>query len=257
MRKPFSNVDELHVPDDETLTVLRVPQWRGIELAASIAHDMRGPLATITTSAELLEQELAAEDGAHLISVIQRQAFRLQQMIYDLAEYIKQPSAGITIQAEMVDLCELVREVTSEFQGYHSNHLLTLELPVAAIHASIDAEKIRRILLNLLGNAFQYSPIGKTVSVRLTVKNKRRVILEVEDQGSGIPLADRQKVFSPFVRLDGTSGSGQGLGLYIVRCMAEAHGGRAWVEDGAQGGARFCVSIPHAQPKGAELSQAI
>jgi signal transduction histidine kinase len=226
-------------------TVIRPAQWRGLEAVASIAHDMRAPLATITTSAELLEQDLAADDSAHLVSVIQRQAFRLQQMIQDLAEYINIPSAGIKLRPEVIDLSEALREVGAEFQRFKMTHRLTIEAPAAPVLAQADPEKIRRIVQNLLGNAFQYTPRGSNVSarIRLDSANPAQAVLEVEDEGPGVPAAQREEVFRPFVRLGG-QGSGQGLGLYIVSCLAEAHGGHAWVEEGVSGGARFCVSLP-------------
>jgi two-component system sensor histidine kinase KdpD len=211
---------------------------------ASIAHDMRTPLATISTSAELLEQDLGAEDGAHLVMVIQRQALRLQQMIQDLAEFISEPRAGIRLRPETVDLGGLVREVTSELQRLHSSHHLTLQLPMAELPASIDAEKVRRIVQNLIGNARQYSPSGSTIAVRLRLSNSRQAVFEVEDEGPGIPKGQRRKIFEPFYRIKDSVGHGQGLGLFIVRALAEAHGGSVWVEDGASGGARFCVTLP-------------
>jgi signal transduction histidine kinase len=211
---------------------------------ASIAHDMRTPLATISTSAELLEQDLGAEDGAHLVMVIQRQAARLLQMIQDLAEFINEPSAGIRLRPETVDLGGLVREVTSELQRLHSSHHLTLEVPMAELPASIDAEKVRRIVQNLIGNARQYSPSGSTIAVKLRLSSAQQAVFEVEDEGPGIPKGLRRKIFEPFYRIKDSVGHGQGLGLFIVRALAEAHGGSVWVEDGASGGARFCVTLP-------------
>jgi two-component system sensor histidine kinase KdpD len=224
--------------------LLELREWRGMELMASIAHDMRTPLATITTSAELLEQNLGAEDGAHLVTVIQRQAVRLHQMIQDLAEFINEPEGGIKLKPEVVDLGGLVGDVTSEFQHLHTSHHLTLELPMAKLPASIDAEKVRRIVQNLLGNACQYSPSGTTISVRVRLPSRRQAVLEVEDEGSGIPKILRRQIFEPFYRIKDSIGHGQGLGLHIVRSLAEAHGGSVWVEEATGGGARFCVALP-------------
>ncbi|HLG12640.1 MAG TPA: HAMP domain-containing sensor histidine kinase [Dehalococcoidia bacterium] len=224
--------------------ILQLRQWQGMELMASIAHDMRTPLATITTSAELLEQNLGAEDGAHLVTVIQRQALRLHQMIQDLAEFISEPDGGIKLRSAVVDLGALVREVTSEFQHLHTSHHLTLELPMAKLPANIDSEKVRRIVQNLIGNACQYSPSGTTIAVRLRLLGRRQAVLEVDDEGVGIPKALRRKIFEPFYRIKDSVGHGQGLGLYIVRALAEAHGGSVWVEEAGAGGARFCVALP-------------
>jgi two-component system OmpR family sensor kinase len=210
-----------------------------------MAHDMRGPLATITTSAELLEQNLVAEDSAHLITIIQRQALRLQQMIQDLSESMSTPDSSIQIHPEVTDLGELIREIGSEFQRLEVGHTLTLELPAAPVPANVDTEKVRRILQNLLRNAFQYSPVGTIVTLRLRLHlDKPSAVMEVEDQGPGVPESAREDVFKRFRRLNASDGYGHGLGLYIVRSLAEAHGGFAWVETGSLGGARFCVSLP-------------
>ncbi len=226
--------------------LVRPPQWRGLEQVAGIAHDMRAPLATITTSAELLEQDLTAEDSAHLVNVIQRQALRLQQMIQDLAEFIRLPESGIRLRHEVVDLADILREVTAGFQSFTTTHQLMVELPAAPVPAKVDCEKVRRILQNLLGNAFQYSPRGSSVFARLRLSSKGAdgVVIEVEDEGGGVAVEDREKVFEPFLRLEDSRGSGQGLGLHIVKRFTEAHGGRVWIESGESGGARFCVALP-------------
>ena len=233
--------------------VIRPAQWGGIEAVAGIAHDMRAPLATITTSAELLEGDIGADDWGQLVGVIQRQAGRLQQMIQDLADYLNLPDRGISLRPEVLDLSELVRDVGSEFQKFRTTHRLTLELPAAAVLVRADGEKLRRVLQNLLGNAFQYAPKGSPVYARLRLPrgNRKQAIIEVEDEGPGVPESARREIFEPFVRLEGTAGSGQGLGLYIVRCLVEAHEGKVWVQPGSTGGARFSVSLPvQPQPQG-------
>jgi signal transduction histidine kinase len=216
--------------------------WLSLEQVASIAHDMRTPLATITTSAELLELELGNEDSARLVSVIQRQTHRLQRMIQDLAEYLRCPSEVLVLRQEPVDLTDLTKEVVAEIRAIGGAHHLALEVPISGMRASVDPEKVRRILQNLICNALQYSRRGSTVFVRLYPDESRGAVFEVEDEGPGVPEAAREEIFRPFVRLD-DSCRGQGLGLHIVRRFATAHGGNAWVESGAIG-ARFCVSLP-------------
>jgi signal transduction histidine kinase len=216
-----------------------------LELMATIAHDMRGPLSTIATSAELLEQDIEIADSIHLVSVIQRQAKRLQQMIQHLTDYTHVETGKVLLHPSTADLGLLVRETVNDFQEFTPSHRLQVELPAqqALIHADVD--KLRRILDNLLSNAAKYSPHGSMIQARLRRLKGRaqRLLLEVEDEGPGIPVAMRRKIFSPFVRLAG-SNAGEGLGLYIVSCLVKAHGGRVWVKSGAGGGACFCVVLP-------------
>jgi signal transduction histidine kinase len=142
-----------------------------------------------------------------------------------------------------------VREVCKEYQEFQQSHRLMVELPASSLKVRADRDKVRRMLENLLNNAFKYSPRSSTVLARLRMPDSQRseVALEVEDWGPGIPEDMRTTVFRPFVRLAGANGGGQGLGLHIVKSLAEAHGGRAWVEAGASGGARFCIALPAAE----------
>ncbi len=240
-------------PAERPGVAARGRSWKGpIEFAAAVAHDMRGPLTTIATSAELLEQELQPDDSTHLITVIQRQAQRLQNMIQDLVEYANLEAGQICLHPAVLDLSDMVREVCKEYQEFQPSHRLMVELPASGLHVRADRDKVRRMLENLLNNAFKYSPRSSTVLARLRMPDGdgSEAVVEVEDEGPGIPKDMRAVVFQPFVRLAGASGGGQGLGLHIVRSLAQAHGGRAWVEEGAAGGARFCIALPCAAEGG-------
>jgi signal transduction histidine kinase len=126
---------------------------------------------------------------------------------------------------------------------------LAVELSPDA-HALADAGALRQILLNLLDNAVKYGPRGQTVLVR-AARAGAEVVVSVEDEGPGVPPADRERVFDPFTRLERPGlprVSGTGVGLAVVRDLVRAHGGRAWIEDG-RSGARVCVALPaSAQP---------
>jgi two-component system clock-associated histidine kinase SasA len=225
--------------------VIRPTEWQGLRAVAGLAHDMRSPLATIATSAELFEGQLSHAESAYFLNVIRRQAFRLQQMVQDLAEYLDVPT-GLHLHPEDVDLGELMVGVCRDFQSLRMTHRLRMELPAVAALAHVDGEKIRRVIQNLLNNAFQYSPGGTSVLARLSVPtvNHGFAVIAVEDEGPGIPVDARREVFEPFLRLEGSRGAGHGLGLYVVEQLVKAHGGEAWVETAASGGARFCCSIP-------------
>jgi signal transduction histidine kinase len=215
----------------------------GLEVIAGIAHDLRSPLATITTSAELLEQEVDSITSSHLINVIQRQVLRLQLMIQDLSEYAGFESGRVLLHPRTVDLAKLVEDTCSDLQEFDSSHNLVFQIPATAVRISADHDKLSRILENLLRNAFKYSPAGTTVMARLRTL-PGEAIIEIEDEGPGVPEAYRERIFDPFVRLENSRNVGQGLGLHVVKLLAEAHGGRVWVESTPTGSARFCVLLP-------------
>ena len=118
-------------------------------------------------------------------------------------------------------------------------------------HALADPGAVRQIVLNLLDNAVKYGPRGQTVTVRVA-HDSERIIVSVEDEGPGIPAADRQRIFEPFARLERAGAprvSGAGIGLAVVRDLVAAHSGRVWVEDGegtdgSPRGTRVSFSLP-------------
>jgi signal transduction histidine kinase len=219
---------------------------RGLELISGIAHDLKTPLATIATSAELLEQDVDGETSSHLIKVIQRQAERLNLMVAELSEHLRKDSSTMVLHPHFFDLGELLAETANDFRRVETGHELRIELPSEVALISGDYGKIKRIVENLLRNAFIYTPAGKTVILRLTpnFEGSQRFLIEVEDEGPGIPAALRDRVFEAFFRVKDHPDNGQGLGLYMVKLLTEAHNGCAWVEEAPAGGALFRVALP-------------
>jgi signal transduction histidine kinase len=112
-------------------------------------------------------------------------------------------------------------------------------------HAMVDHGALRQILLNLLDNAVKYGPEGQTIVVRV-VRGGDEIVISVDDEGPGIPPADRRRAFDPFERLDrrgASKTSGAGIGLAVVRDLVIAHAGRVWIEDAPTGGARVSIAL--------------
>jgi signal transduction histidine kinase len=111
--------------------------------------------------------------------------------------------------------------------------------------AMVDPGALRQIMLNLLDNAVKYGPEGQTIVVRV-VRGGDEVVVSVDDEGPGIPPADRRRVFDPFERLDRRGApktSGAGIGLAVVRDLVIAHAGRVWIEDAPAGGTRVSIAL--------------
>ena len=116
------------------------------------------------------------------------------------------------------------------------------------VHALADRGALRQMVLNLLDNAVKYGPSGQTVCVG-TSSTGGRARVWVDDQGNGIPVRERERVFGSFYRLDqhaNSSVAGSGIGLYVVRELARLHGGAAWAENAPGGGARIVIELPAA-----------
>ncbi len=115
----------------------------------------------------------------------------------------------------------------------------------AGVVASLDPGAVRQMLLNLLDNAVKYGPRGQTLTLGMR-REPGMARLWVDDQGPGIPVRDRRRVWERFSRLDRgtTTTPGAGIGLAVVMELARRHGGRAWVEEAPGGGARFVITVP-------------
>ena len=148
--------------------------------------------------------------------------------------------------SEVLDLAAVTREILVAFAPLAWTAKVTLreEIDVPA-PALVDSAAYRQIVLNLLENAVRYGPPGQTVTVRLE-RLDGAARLAVEDEGPGVPIADRERIWAPFVRLtNGRRGTnGTGIGLAVVRDLTARHGGRAFVERAERGGARFVVELP-------------
>ena len=216
------------------------------DLVASIAHDFNGSLTTIAASAELLSEAALTDNEARLVEIIRHQARRLERLVQDLNDSSPSRTGSVSLRLALVDLGSLLGETVSEFQQVETRRSILVSLPDETVTTFVDDNKIRRMVENLLRNAAKYSQPGSDIRVRLYCKGLKRetAVIEVEDGGPGLPESVRDLIFEPYVRLTDTSINGQGLGLYIVRRFAEAHGGKTWVEDGVTGGARFCISLP-------------
>jgi signal transduction histidine kinase len=150
------------------------------------------------------------------------------------------------MEREILPLATLVRETLDAFRPLAAAREVTLRANVPG-EASVRADPgaLRQILLNLLDNAVKYGPRGQTVRVGAE-RHDGRIRITVEDQGPGIPVDDRERVWKGYYRLQREAGSavaGSGIGLAVVQSLTTDMGGRSWIEEGAAGGARFVVEL--------------
>jgi signal transduction histidine kinase len=215
-------------------------------LVAAASHDLRTPLASLRLLVDAIEDGVATgETRDRYLSEIRTHVAVLSDLIDDLFELSRIEAGDISWSLRQVELGELIGETVAamrapaEQRGIH----LAAELPPGRVLAEADAEKVQRVLFNLIQNAIRHTPADGSVTVRAR-PHGGDVEVEVADDGEGIPEGDGERVFEAFYRGDASRGEeGAGLGLAISRAIVEAHGGRIWLED-AMPGTRVRFTLP-------------
>jgi len=228
----------------------------------NVSHELRTPLSLILGPAEkLLAAEAPGTAARADLDVIARNARALARHVSDLLDVARLEAGQMAVDLAPADVAHMVRNVTANFEAAAAERKLDLvveapdELPCA-----VDAAKFQRIVLNLLSNAFKFTPPGGRIRVALRRGAAEGappagLLLEVADSGPGIPPEHREDVFARFRQLDpaGHPG-GTGLGLAIAKEFAELHGGAIGVEDAPEGGALFRVALPLATAAAGQLA---
>jgi signal transduction histidine kinase len=180
--------------------------------------------------------------------VVRRQTGKLERMLNDLLDTARIEAGEVEMRVERVDLRDLVRSALELFEGGSPRHRLVSEVPQAAVPVYCDPLRIEQVFANLISNAIKYSPAGGEVRATLLTSGGEAVI-QVADQGIGIPERDRASIFEPFRRTGNlrSAVAGAGLGLYVVRRLVEAHAGSVSVASVEGMGTVFTVRLPLAQ----------
>jgi len=251
---PVIGEDGTHLGAVRTLhdvTAQRDLERQRDEFFTSASHDLRTPVATIKASVEVL---LANEPPGilpvqhRLLANIDREADRMATLVNDLLELSRLRTAHPRLQLVPIDLrivATRARDAIAPLVDARHQHL-KLDLPTGRIDAFVDAARLERALVNLLANAQKYGHEGGLVRLALD-ECDREAVFSVVDDGPGIPVADRGRVFDRYYRAETEATrrrQGSGLGLPIARATAEAHGGRLWVEPTPGGGATFKLVVP-------------
>lgn len=232
----FSDITALHDMEEQREDYIR-----------AITHDLRNPLTVISGLTELLHRRLqhqGMEREAAMAEKVLRSATRLAGMVSDLLESIRFEAGQIRLALEPTDLGRLAGEVTERLVTPEERARLRVVVPAGLPYILCDAARIERALVNLITNALKYSAAGTPVEIRLDRRGER-VLVAVQDAGPGIAADDLPRLFQRFYR--GKAGDrveGTGLGLYIVRLIAEAHGGHVWAESTPGHGSTFFLSLP-------------
>jgi signal transduction histidine kinase len=217
-------------------------------LVAAASHDLRTPLASLRLLVDAIEDGVATgETRDRYLAEIRTHVRVLSDLIDDLFELSRIEAGDISWSLRQVELGELIGETVAAMRAPAEQRgvRLAAELPTAGVRAEADAEKLQRVLFNLIQNAIRHTPADGSVTVRAR-PHGGEVEVEVADDGEGIPAGAGEQVFEAFYRGDASRGEdGAGLGLAISRAIVEAHGGRIWLED-AMPGTRVRFTLPAA-----------
>ena len=220
------------------------------EFVANVSHELRTPLTVIRGFTETLRDGAIKDPvaGPKFLATISKHVDQLQNLVSDLFELSKLEKLTEIPRRVSVDLGALVRRVADLLQpaSQKKNQTLNLELPTQVPRILGNPDYLERAVSNLIDNAIKYTPDGGTVGVTLGYSHES-VVLEVQDNGIGIPPADLDRIFERFYRVDRSRSremGGTGLGLSIVKHVAQVHGGSVDVSSTVGGGSRFRLKIP-------------
>ncbi|MEO8677979.1 MAG: ATP-binding protein [Vicinamibacterales bacterium] len=219
------------------------------EFLATLAHELRNPLAPLRNVATILRLEGLSPTGVQAATVMDRQIDQLVRLIDDLMDVSRITRGHLTLQRERVDITSIIESAVEAAQTHltAAGVSLSIELPKRPCVLDCDVTRISQVLMNLLNNAAKFTPAGGRVWVSATPQGDR-VALAVRDSGIGIPPEDQERVFGMFVQLNRDlrrTQSGLGIGLTLVKQMAELHGGTVSVWSAGPGqGTEFTVTLP-------------
>jgi signal transduction histidine kinase len=222
---------------------------------AHVSHELRTPIALIPGPLDKLLASPAIEaDVRRDLGIMRRNARTLLGYVNDLLDVARLEAGRMDLEYARVDLAELVRLTCAHFESLAAGRGIgyAIETPETAV-AEVDGERVRRVLMNLLSNAFKFTPEGGRIRCSLDVAGDR-ARLTLADSGPGVPPSVRKAVFERFFQIDESSTrrhGGAGLGLAIAHDFVQLHRGAIGVDEAPEGGAHFFVDLPLTAPPGA------
>lgn len=233
----------------------------------NVSHELRTPLALMLGPLEtLLSDDNLASNHRQQLTMVDRNARLLLKQVNDLLDVSKLEANKMMVNSVPVDLAHLIRLTAANFDGLAQEKQIHFIVDAPeSLPVQLDAAKIQRVCLNLLSNAFKFTPQGGTICCRLEVQTieqgdspepAQRLWLSVRDSGVGVPLELRETIFERFSQGEGGTTrrfGGTGLGLAIAREFVALQGGTITVGDAPEGGAQFTVELPRIAPAGESI----
>jgi len=224
------------------------------DFVANVSHELRTPLTAIKGAIDLLLREVAGplnEKQTHYLARVRSNTHRLAGLINDVLDLSRIEEGKIDLQAERVSLAGLVHEVVETLKPLATEKEIVIRatIPESSLLVWADRDKLTQVLTNLIGNAVKFIPTAGRVTVSGIIDGEW-VRVSVADNGPGIPLEEKDRVFEKFYQVAEAGGAkpkGTGLGLAISKALIELHGGKIWVESGLSLGSTFHFTLPIAE----------
>ena len=239
---------ELAMSFNEMAGSLEATERRRLQLVGDVAHELRTPLTTLDGYLEGLEDGVV-EPSAQTWGLLRLETARLTRMVNDLSELWRAEARQLPLRIDAVDAAEVAREVGEGFTTQAASRGITISLPEGSAVAMADRDRLAQIMSNYLSNALRHAPDGSTIWVTSS-RAPGKVRVAVRDEGPGLAPDQLEAVFERFYRVDparSRAAGGSGIGLAIVRALAEAMDGQSWAESAGPGqGSTFIVELPAA-----------
>jgi signal transduction histidine kinase len=213
------------------------------DVLAVVSHDLRGPLGAILLRAQSVARERDPHRLVTHAEAIRRAADSMQQLIHGLLDEAKLEAGPLRLDIGPARIAELVAATVETFSPIASHRRVRLESSVPDMAPiACDRDRVLQILANLVTNAVKFTPAGGAVSIKAERRDTELVVV-VSDTGIGIDAESLPHIFERYFTTARGQG-GTGLGLYIVKGLVEAHGGRIWVDTQVGKGTTFCFTLP-------------
>jgi signal transduction histidine kinase len=222
------------------------------EFVSSVSHELRTPLTQIRMFTEtlLLDRIRSTEEHRRSLEIIDREARRLTQLVENILQFSRMDRKIDSLSKVKCELAPLIQEIVEDFESVMNGSEALIELRLSfGLAANVDPDALRQIVINLLDNAVKYGRKKQKVILGLEARDGMACLF-VDDEGPGVPVADRKRIFERFQRLERDRQSaiaGTGIGLSVVHDLVTRHGGQCSVTTGERGGAKFIIEVPYSE----------
>ncbi|MFC1991729.1 ATP-binding protein [Chloroflexota bacterium] len=246
-KKAEKKVEQLYKQEKELRQSLENEMKRRAEFANILVHELKTPLVPIIAASELLAEEVHEEQLLKIITSIQRGASTLNSRIDTMLDVARGELGTLELEYEEIDPLVLFNQVAEEMSSMASSQGLSfvLEVPSALPLVWTDKGRLEQVIMNILTNAFKWTPREGTITLRAKEKDAA-LMVEVQDTGEGIAKENWKKIFEAYYRVESGEKrpAGLGLGLALCKTIIKAHRGKIWVESKVGKGSTFSFSIP-------------